>query len=111
MKKELRKQAILKRKNFLPSLIFTIILWAGLGMVTYFVDPSTFGAIYLFFLLVFFSLLFTFALLLGSTRRGLILSSAITAFLILRYFGVGNILNLVLVLALGITAELYFATR
>jgi hypothetical protein len=111
MKKELRKQAILKRKNFLPSLIFTIILWVALGAVAYFVDPSTFGAIYLFFLLVFFSLLFTFSLLLGSTRKGLILSISLTIFLILRYFGVGNILNLVLILALGVTAELYFARK
>lgn len=109
MKRELRKQAILKRKNFLPSLIFTIILWAGLGVVTYFVDPQTFGAIYLFFLLVFFSLLFTFSLILGSSRRGLILSISLTLFLILRYFGIGNILNLVLILALGLVAELYLA--
>lgn len=109
MKKELRKQAILKRKNFLPSLILTIILWIALGAVTYFVDPQTFGAIYLFFLLVFFSLLFTFSLILGSTRRGLILSVSLTLFLILRYFGIGNILNLVLILALGLVAELYLA--
>lgn len=111
MKKELRKQQILKRKNFLPSLIFTIILWIGLGLVTYFVDPQTFGAIYLFFLLVFFSLLFTFSLILGSTRRGLILSVSLTVFLIFGYFGIGNILNLVLVLALGLTAELYFSNK
>jgi hypothetical protein len=109
--KEKRKQQILKRKNFLPSLIFTLLLWIGLGLVVYFVDPQTFGGIYLFFFLVFVSLLFTFSLIFTSSRRGLILSIVLTIFLVLRYFGVGNILTFILILALGVTIELYFARR
>lgn len=109
MKKELRKQQALKRKNFLPTLLITIFLWGVLGLLIYFVDPDTFGAVPAFFILIFSVLLFTSSLLFASTRRGLIISLSLSLFSILMYLGIGNILNLILILAIAICIELYLA--
>lgn len=101
----------LKRKNFLPTLLITILLWALLGGLIYFVDPKTFGVIPLFFISVFVSLLFTFSLIFANSRRGLVATIAITLFLILLYLGVGNILNLILIVAIAVSIELYFTVK
>lgn len=111
MKRKNRKAQVLKRKNFLPTLLITILLWGLLGALVYFIDPATFAAVPLFFVLIFSCLLFTFSLLFAGGRRGLIGSIAITLFLILAYLGVGNILNLALILAIAVCIELYFAKR
>jgi len=92
--KERRKQQVLKRKNFLPTLLVTVLLWAIIAGLIYFIDPGTFGIVPLFFVIVFAALLFTFSLIFASTRRGLIGSISISLFLILSYLGVGNIINL-----------------
>jgi asparagine N-glycosylation enzyme membrane subunit Stt3 len=109
--KERRKQQVLKRKNFLPTLLVTVLLWVTLAGLIYFVDPGTFGAIPLFFVLFFVTLLFTFSLTFASTRRGLITSVSLFVFSILAYLGVGNILNLLLIVAIAISVELYLAQR
>jgi hypothetical protein len=109
--KERRKQQILKRRNFLPTLLVTIILWLLLGGLIYFIDPGTFGAVPLFFILFFAALLFTFSFLFGSTRRGLITSLSLSLFSTLAYLGVGNIINLLLILAIAISIELYLAQK
>jgi hypothetical protein len=101
------KKSALKRKNFFPALLITIILWALLGGLVYFVDPSTFGAIPLFFITFFVALLFTFSLIFAGSRRGLIASISLALFSILMYLGVGNILNLVLIIAIAVCIELY----
>src|SRR5687768_10285102 len=101
MRNNLRKEQLLKRKNFLPTLLITVFLWILLGGLIYFVDPDTFGALPLFFILLFSSFLFTFSLLFASTRRGLITSISLTLFSLLLYFGVGNLLNLILILAIA----------
>ncbi|MCJ7805321.1 hypothetical protein MUP46_01625 [Patescibacteria group bacterium] len=111
MKKELRKQAILRRKNFLPSLIVTMVLWVVTAGIVYFVDPQTFGAIPVFFFMVILSLLFTLSILFANTRRGIITTLCVMIFLILRYFGIGNILNLLFIFALGGTIEFYFSRK
>lgn len=109
MRSNIRKEQQLKRKNFLPTLLITIFLWSLLGLLIYFVDPSTFGALPLFFVLLFASFLFMFSLLFASTRRGLITSLSLTLFSVLLYLGVGNILNIFLILAIAICVEVYFS--
>lgn len=101
----------MKRKNFLPTLLVTVLLWGFLGTLIYFIDPATFAAVPLFFVLIFSCLLFTFSLIFAGQRRGLIISIALTLFLVLAYLGVGNILNLALVLAIAICVELYWARK
>jgi hypothetical protein len=109
--KERRKQQVLKRKNFLPTLLVTILLWAVITGLIYFIDPGTFGIVPLFFAILFVALLFTFSLIFASTRRGLIGSISVSLFLILSYLGVGNILNLLLIVAIAVSFELYLAQK
>lgn len=109
MKRKNRKAQVLKRKNFFPTLLVTILLLGLTGALVYFIDPGTFMAIPLFFLLIFLSILFTSSLLFAGSRRGLITSISLTLFLILAYLGVGNILNLILIVAIAVCIELYFA--
>ena len=109
-RREIKAQK-LKRKNFFPLLIITLILWLLLGGVIYFVDPSTFGAVPLFFLIIFLTLFFTASIVFANSKRGLIITSFATFFIFLRFLGVGNLLNLVLLLGLVITIELYFSKK
>lgn len=81
-----------------------------LTFIVFFVDPDWFGAIYVFFAVLFFALLFTFSTLLANTRRGFIFSFASTLFLLLRYFGVGNLLNLGLIFGIALALEIYYTS-
>lgn len=107
-KQKIRQENRKKRKNFLPTFLLTVLLWLSLFFLVSFVDPNTLGVIPLFFFLIFFAFLFSFATLLANSRRGLSISVFLTLFLILRYFGIGNILNFLLLLGLLITSEIYF---
>ncbi|OGM33588.1 hypothetical protein A3D01_01375 [Candidatus Woesebacteria bacterium RIFCSPHIGHO2_02_FULL_39_13] len=111
MRKEKRKKEIKLRKNFFVTLLVIITLWIFVATTILFVDPSDFGAVPLFFLLIFLSLFFTISTILIHTRGGLIIASTVTIFLALRYLGVGNILNLVLLAALAATIEVYFSKK
>jgi hypothetical protein len=109
--KERRKQQVLKRRNFLPTLIVTILLWIIFVGLIYFIDPGSFAAIPIFFILLFITLLFTFSLIFASTRRGLISSLSLLLFSVLAYLGVGNILNLLLIVAIATCIEIYLAKQ
>jgi hypothetical protein len=105
------KKSALKRKNFFPTLLITIILWGLLGGLVYFIDPGSFGAVIFFFILVFMALLFTSSLLFASSRRGIVTTIAVTFFLLLMYLGVGNILNFILIVAIATCIEVYFSLK
>lgn len=107
MQKEIRKQQILKRKNFLPSLIITLLLLATLILILYFTDPKLPIYIVLFLINIFLFLFFMSSILFASSRRGLIIASCTVLFLVCRLFGIGNILNLILIVGLGIIFEIY----
>lgn len=106
--RERRKREIKNRKNFLPTLGITLLLWLLLASLIYFINPDTFGVIFVFFLLFFLAVLFTFSLIFANTRRGLIAAGGITLFLILRYFGIGNLLNGLLIAGITLASEIYF---
>ncbi|KKP47608.1 MAG: hypothetical protein UR39_C0003G0011 [Candidatus Woesebacteria bacterium GW2011_GWA1_33_30] len=97
----------LKRKNFLPSLVITTLLWVTLGFLVYFTDPQNQLFVVLFFINLFTTLFFTTALVLGNSRRGLIVSTILTVFSLFRLFGIGNILNFLLLAGLGVIIEFY----
>ncbi|MGD0523362.1 MAG: hypothetical protein ABSA43_02275 [Candidatus Microgenomates bacterium] len=111
MRKNLRHRELKKRRSFWPTLILTFF-WGGLlaGLI-YFIDPTTSWAIPIFFLLVFLALLFGFCLLFVNTRRGFLTSLALTIFLLLRYFGIGNILNLLLISGITASIEIYCSRK
>ena len=106
--KDRRKKEIKNRKSFLPTLAVTIFLWLTLGFLIYFVSPDFVLSIPLFFLITFSCLFFTFSIIFANSRTGLVISLAATFFIILRYFGVGNILNALLLTGLAIAIEIYF---
>jgi len=106
--KEERKRKIRSRKNFLPTFAITILFWLISISLIYFFEPNNAGIIIAFYVSLFLSLLFTFSTILANTRRGIILSLSVIMFLILRYFGIGNILNAILILGVAITTEVYF---
>ncbi len=106
-KSRMRQNDKKHRKNILLNLILIVFLWMSVGFVVYFVDPFASGAVYLFFVLIFLALLFTFSTFFASTRRGFLIAFGLTLFLTFRYFGVGNILNFLLIVALVITVEMY----
>lgn len=106
MKKDLRVKQIRARKNFFPTLVATIILWVGAILMVVLTDPAGFGAVPFFFFLIFMALLFTSATLFENRRRGLLVSLGLTLFLVLRYFGVGNILNFLLLSGVIITYDI-----
>ena len=111
-KKKLAEKAALRRnkgKNFFATLILTVIFWGLTAFILYFVDPNTFGAIPVFFLSLFMTLLFAASVLLSNTRRGLLTAMGITSFLVLRFLGIGNIINLLLIAGLVIAVDLYFS--
>ena len=107
MHKEIRKQMILRRKNFLPSLIVVLFLFLSLISIVYFTDPNQSVFIFLFFVNLFAFLFFLFALIFANSKIGLIISASMVLFAILRLFGIGNILNAVLITGLGIIALKY----
>ena len=104
-----RRKKIRKRKNFFPTLIIIIISWFIAVAIIYFINPATLGAVPLFFLIFFITLLFTFSTLLVNFEKGLVIAFTATLFLLLRYLGVGNIINFLLIVGLGITTDLYLS--
>jgi hypothetical protein len=111
MLKEQRKKQIRKRKNFFPLLLITIVLWILILLFIILVDPYVFSAIALFLTVLFFAFFLTFSIVFANSRRGIIAAFGFTVFLILRYFGIGNILNLLLILGVCLAFEIYFSSR
>ena len=107
-KTKARKKEVTLRKNFFPTMLAIFILWFGIFFIIYFLDPFSFGAIPLFFFILFFALLLSFSTLFANTRRGFLTAVGLTIFMLLRYFGIGNLLNLILIIGLALTIEIYF---
>jgi len=103
-----RQEKIKRRKNFFPLLLLIIVFWILAALVVYFVDPNSFSATSLFFAVLFVALLFTFSAVFENTRRGLITSSSLVLFLYLRFLGIGNIINFLLIAGVMVSIELYF---
>lgn len=106
--KERRRKLIKDRKNFLPGLLLTLSLWLSLAGMIYLTDPDVSWFVLLFFGILFFALLFTFSIILTGAKRGLIAATALIFFLVLRYFGVGNLLNGLLIAGVAIACLIYF---
>jgi hypothetical protein len=111
MHKEVRQKKIRLRKNFFPTLVAVILLWGLLASYIYFIGPDSTLAVVGFFLFLFITAVFTFSALFINTRRGILLSLGVTFFLVLRYFGLGNILNLVLLGGIILSYEIYSVRR
>jgi hypothetical protein len=109
--REIRKKKLQSRKNFFPTLIVIAFLWATLALIVFFIEPNVSWAIPVFFILVFLALLFSLSMLFGNSRMGLVAAASIGFFILLAYFGQGNILNLLLIAGLAVTIELLFSKK
>lgn len=107
MKKDLRNKLVTRRKNFLPSLIITVVLWLSILTMIITTDPKYTFNLFVFFVLLSLALLFTFSIIFGNKRLGFIFSLCITFFLVLTYLNVGNIYTFLGVSSLGLGAEIY----
>lgn len=103
------KERTKHRKNFLPALILDLLLVVVWGIVFFFVPPETPFIPLVFLILTGLLILFTGALLLGNSRRGVLASVGVVVFLVLGYFGAGNWINLVLIIGLLLTLEYYLS--
>lgn len=86
-------------------------MWFGMLAYLYFVDPTATLAVVGFFTLTYVTLSFTIATLVGHTQRGFRIGAGLTAFLVLRYFGIGNLVNFFLLVGVMIAVECYFAQK
>lgn len=77
-------------------------------MVVFFIDPETPAAVFIFFLLLFLAVLFSTSILFANTRRGILSATGTVFFFLLRYFGLGNVLNLLLIAGILISIDRYF---
>ena len=114
--KRRKNQRLLKRvgeqkfkKFFYLNLAFSILCWLLIALEIFFIDPSSTFALPSFFLLTFVALYFTFCLFLTNKRHVLLATTGVTAFLILRYLGVGHVINFFLIIGLFVTAEIFFS--
>ena len=103
-----------RRKNYWPTLILIVVLWSLIGLMFIYVEPELVkdilipGAYLPFFLLFFPAVFFPLAIIWGDSRRGLLSAVGLTLFLLLRIFGLGNPLNLLLILGILIAVDRYF---
>lgn len=106
-----RKESLRRRKNFIPVFLMSVFFWFLLFGIIYFIEPDSALAIPTFFLIFFLALFSTSSLIFRNRRRALFVTIAITLFLFLRLLGLGNLLNLLVLLGIFVAAELYFLKR
>ena len=100
-----------RRKNFFPTLLLAILFWLGWSLILFKVPPENLLSILGFFSLLFATLFLTSALLFANSRRGLITALFFVLVLIFRYYQIGNFLNLMILLAIFVSLELFFSKQ
>jgi len=101
---------MVKRKNFLPTLLVALFFWANAIFIILRLPPSLFVICYLLFA-IFMALFLTLSLLLANSRQGFLLSTGIVIFLILRLAKIAHFLNLILLVSILVSLELYLKKR
>ncbi len=102
-----------RRKNYFPTVILILVLWGLLGGLITQVEPELvkdvlIPGLYLpVFLLLLPASFLTLAILSANTKRGLLIALGLNAFLILRIFQFGNLLNLFLIVGIIVAMDRY----
>ena len=97
-----------RRKNFLPTLVLTLILTVLVSYIILKIPPSSSAIVYCLLLMVYCLLFLIFSLLLGKTRWGFLFATGIIVFLFLRFLKIANLLTILLLISSLITLEIYF---
>ena len=100
-----------KRKNYLPTLLATMFLLGIDVAIVYFTDPSNILNLTAFLLVTFAACTFIFSIVLLNTKRGILVSLGVIIFLMLRYLGVGNILNALLLAGVLIAINIFLNSK
>ncbi len=100
-----------KPKSNIAAIVIATICWISVCTLLLFIDPQTTGVIPVFFILLSVALFLTMIVILKNKKRSALYSSAIMLFLSLCYFGVGNILNLILIVGIVISIEIFSYTK
>jgi hypothetical protein len=112
-RENLAKRRAKRNKNFVPTILLTLVFWVMWVALVWLVDPEVLvnlppkKSYWPFFILLFLALFLTLALLLKNTRRGLVISLGVIGFLILRLNGLGHIINGLLLVGIIMAIELY----
>lgn len=110
-KKLARQQEVRVRKNAPLALGIICVLWLTLAGYVYFVDPTARLAVIGFVVIFYLAGSFTLAIITTNTKRGLRVGAGLTIFLLLRYFGVGNIVSFILLVGVIAAIEYYFSQK
>lgn len=105
------ERIIRRKKNFFASLIITTLLWIAWATIFVYVPPEYFLMPLIFLIVTFLAILFTFSLIFANTRRGLLVAIGTVSFMTLRYFGIGNYLNLLLIAGILLSVEYYLSNK
>jgi hypothetical protein len=106
-----KRGIVVKRHGWL--VILTVLVWVLIGLMINFVDPENMkdlgikGSYVLPGLLVYIGLFLFLNILTLSSKRALLWSSTLLIFINLRIWGLGNYLNLLLLLGLAGSVEIY----
>lgn len=106
-----------KNNNFHPSILFALLFWLVFFYLIIFVDPLVvrdfpFQNMYFpFFFCLFMGAFLSLQLILSHARRGFITAFGLVLFLYLRLFGLGHVLNLILLSSFIITLELAISSH
>ncbi len=84
-----------------------VLCWLLVGGLIYFFAPEGWVTFAVFFGLLFVASFLTAGIIWGQRRRALITAILVGAFFVMRYFGEGNLLNLILLGSFLITVEIY----
>lgn len=102
---------MIKRKNFLPTLLVTLFSWVSLTLLIFNVSPNSYLIITTFYLLLFITLFLTFSFVFTNRRQGFLMTLGLVVFLLLRQFKIAHFVNLILLFFLWLSLELYFRKR
>lgn len=100
-----------RKKNFLPTLTATAILWGTTIGIIVFVDPDLPFALIVFLSSIFLTSFFTLSLVFANKIIGGVGSLLVTAFCALRFFGITNPGLPVLLLGIFLVALHFAKTR
>lgn len=95
------------RRRLWPGITASLLCWGLLGGVVYFFAPEGFLIFAVFYALLFLATLFGGSIAWNNTRRGLFTAVLAVGFFVLRQFGVGNVLNLILLGGFFVAVEIY----
>ncbi|MBI4136830.1 hypothetical protein HY469_02095 [Candidatus Roizmanbacteria bacterium] len=108
MKKKTPTIRIYRRKHFLLTGIIALLFWISFAYMFFSVAPSTVWIIGIFFVMISGALFLTTSLLVGNSRHGFLLVFVIIGYLLLRLLHQDIVINIVLLVSLAVTIELYF---